>query len=498
MKRLCDFLENIFEKKLFFYIVMTLKTKQTKYVFFKKKKLLLQKKKTSKTPYILSIIGVVGICFLGVYVVNAISQLHFKVFDFAAPNTPGAVLDFTNPGSNSQEGQLEEEEIRYILLTWRGWWNHDAPDLTDTIILLGIHPSSETLTLFSIPRDLYVEYPQSGKTGKINRIYETFLSLWKDVAIERLKTKITEITGKEIDHHVNIDFKGFIEIVDILGWVEITLEKNFVDYEYPDGNLGYKTFILRKGTWTLDGEVALMYARSRHSTSDFDRSLRQQEIIWSLREKVSNLWYFKDRKTLLQMYEVFSDYIETDLTLSEMIQLWLMIKSWDSSSTLSFNLNDSCYDGSPICSTWGFLYVPLREYFGGASVLLPNGASSKDLSNYDSLKEYTQMIYENTDMYKDPKNIVIFNATRIPLLAWELAEKLRPYGFSIDREIGTKTLREKKFEKSILYYNGIDENDTTLKALSSFIDIEMVEVDLPLYSPTGTHIEIILADGDSF
>ena len=69
----------------------------------------------------------------------------------------------------------------------------------------------------------------------------------------------------------------------------MTLEKNFADYEYPDGNRGYKTFILREGTWVLDGEVALMYARSRHSTSDFDRSLRQQEIISGIKKKAGEL-----------------------------------------------------------------------------------------------------------------------------------------------------------------------------------------------------------------
>ena len=180
-----------------------------------------------------------------------------------------------------------------------------------------------------------------------------------------------------------------------------------------------------------------------------------------------------------------------------MLSLALMIKSWDSSQTMSFNLNDSCYTGSPKCTTWGFLYVPLRELFWGASVLLPNGANINKLSNYELIQEYTKLIYEHTEMYTKPKNIIIFNATSSPGLAWDLAAELRPYGFSIDEEIGTKTLREKKFEKSILYYNGIEETDSTLEALKKLIEIDMQETEIPLYSPTGTHIEIILAD-DNF
>ncbi len=58
--------------------------------------------------------------------------------------------------------------------------------------------------------------------------------------------KVSEITGKDVAYYVNIDFKGFIEVVDALGGVEVTLDHNLVDYEYPDNNLGYRTFILKK------------------------------------------------------------------------------------------------------------------------------------------------------------------------------------------------------------------------------------------------------------
>lgn len=466
-------------------------------MFFKKKKISKKVSSPLKVPYILGVIWATIIFFLGMFVVRWVSTTPFQVFDFAASQS-GSILDFTGQWSSGASEQYSSDDITYILLTWRGWWNHDAPDLTDTIILLWIDPRFKTFSLFSIPRDLYVEYPNSTRTGKINQIYETFLPLWEDIAIERLKSKVSEITGKTIDYYVNIDFQGFIEVVDILWWVEVTLEQNFVDYKYPDNNLGYKTFVLRKWTWVLDGEVALMYARSRHSTSDFDRSIRQQQIISSLREKVSTLWYFSDRKTILALYNIFSEYVETDLSFSEIVKLWLLIRSWDSSQTLSFNLNDSCYDGSPSCNAGWLLYVPLREYFSGASVLLPKDASSNDLSNYTYIQKYTNLIYSSTDMYSDPKNIIIFNATNTSLLARELAETLRPYWFSIDKNDGTQTLREKKFEKSILYYNSISKDDSTLQALSLFLDIEMQETQIPLYSPTGTHIEIVLADTDSF
>jgi LCP family protein required for cell wall assembly len=432
------------------------------------------------------------------FVVSAMNNVDFKIFEFTGSTGSTLIPNFWKSNNQNSVDQENSEDVTYILLTGRGGGSHDAPNLTDTIILAGINNKYETITLFSIPRDLYVGYPWSAKEWKINRIYEAFLPKWSDFAMGKLKEKIGEITGKNIDYYMNVDFDGFKEVVDALGWVEITLEENFVDYEFPDENLWYRPFILRKWTWTLDGEVALMYARSRHSTSDFDRSLRQQQIISSLREKLWGLWYFKDRKTILELYNIFNGFVETNMSLPQMVSLGLSIKWWEQTKTLSFNLNDSCYDWSPACSTGGLLYVPLREYFAGASVLLPNEATYLSLWEYEEFNDFSSFIFNASDIYTHPKDIVIYNTTRVPLYAWALASKLRPYGFSIDAENGTQTLREKKFENSILYYNGIDTDDSTLLALEKYFDIEMQKVESPVYSDENTRIEIILADDDSF
>jgi len=423
--------------------------------------------------------------------------MNFNVFNFSSWSW---VLDIIPSGSIRPWKEVEQEnkENTYILLTGRWWGTHDAPNLTDTIILAGINPNEQKISLLSIPRDLWVEYPNSGRSGKINSVYENALSLWEDIAIERLQSKVTEITGKEIDYYMNVDFQGFIKLVDALGWVEVSLENNFVDYEYPDNNLWYKTFILRKWTWTLDGEVALMYARSRHSTSDFDRSARQQQILGSLKNKVSNLGYLKDAKKILQLYNIFSQYVVTDMKLRDMVSVGLEIKSWESSKVNTFNLNDSCFPGSISCSTWWFLYVPLREYFGWASVLLPNTWLAASPSSYDEISKFSSFIFDSPSMYAPEKEIIIYNASWSPRLAWKLAELLLPYWFLIDSERGTQTLREKKFEKSILYYNGIDSSDEILKNLESFIDIDIEMVTEPVYSDSNVRIEIVLADENSF
>lgn len=463
-------------------------------MFFKKKKI--SQERRYKTSFFVWILGWIGVFFLWFFLVGAIWNLDFEVFDFDS-QTWSFLSSWSWKASIWWE-KSQDEKTTYILLTGRWGWNHDAPDLTDTIILAGVNPEKETITLLSLPRDLWVEYPNSSRKWKINRIYESFLSLGKETAISKLQEKVTEITGKEIDYYMNIDFAGFIEVVDALGWVQVTLEENFVDYSYPDWNLGYKTFILRKGTWTLDGEVALMYARSRHSTSDFDRSLRQQEIISSLKEKAWKLWYLKDAWKVYELYGLFKEYVETDMGITDMVKLWLNLRSWEQSKTLSFNLNDTCYAWSPDCTTWGFLYVPLREYFSWASVLLPNEALAATPSEYWNIQKFSSLVFDNPEIYSNPENITIFNAAWIPLLAGNYASKLRPYGFTIDKSQWTKTLQNKEFENSFLQYNNLDYNNITLQALKDLTGLESNMVPADLKYDTNTKIEIILSGETDF
>ena len=92
-----------------------------------------------------------------------------------------------------------------ILVVWRGWWDHDALNLTDTIILTSINTETKLISMLSIPRDLYVEYPESDNheksDWKINWLYAKYSfendssKIWMNI----LKRKVTEITWEKID-----------------------------------------------------------------------------------------------------------------------------------------------------------------------------------------------------------------------------------------------------------------------------------------------------------
>jgi len=445
------------------------------------------------------VFGIFIILWVAITSVKAVNTIDFRVFEFAQTgsgwvNGSGWIY-LWNSGERNNTESTKEKDNTYILITGRWGGTHDAPDLTDTIILAGINFEDETLSMLSIPRDLWVDYPNSTVSGKINRIYETYVPDSPKLAIEKLKTKVTEITGKEIDFYVNLDFEWFIKVVDTLWGVEISLDQNFVDTAYPTVTWWYRTFILRKWTWTLDGEVALMYARSRHSTSDFDRSLRQQEIISSLRQKVSNLWYFRDSGKIIELYSIFTDYIDTDMSLAEMTSLWLDFRGMENLSSKSFNLNDTCYAGSDSCIAGWLLYVPLREYFYWASVLLPNQAIAANPSEYNEIKEFSSLIFDTPDVVSNEDiKIEIYNASWISGYAREVASSLIPYWILVDDD-ALNTLASSGTGWSVgskIYYNSLDPSTNILDYLEKKLWFDIIQKQSPLYSEDSAQIEIIL------
>lgn len=107
--------------------------------------------------------------------------------------------------------------------------------------------------------------------------------------------------------------------------------------------MAYTTFSIKKGLQTLDGQTALKYARSRHSTSDFDRSRRQQLVIKAVKEKLFSMNILTSPTKIKSLYYAIISHIKTDLTLAQLVSLGLFAKDIPTENILAFNLNDSCF-----------------------------------------------------------------------------------------------------------------------------------------------------------
>lgn len=429
-----------------------------------------------------------------VFILGVFTISFAKQFDFF--NEQYIVSQETNPLEKKEIEKIKDSRDKInILLLGRWWVRNDAPNLTDSIILASINKKTKVISMFSIPRDLYVRY-YNWKRWKINKIYASAKAKsWSiEFWIDALKYNVELITWEKVDHYINIDFEGFVKFIDSIGWVKITLEENFIDYKFPDDNWWYRTFIIRKWTWNLTWETALNYARSRHSTSDFDRSLRQQQIIKSIKNKFSEWWFFSKLSKGKKFYDIFNKYVYSDIDISDALNIFTEIKDNDY-TIISSNLNDSCFEWDPLCIKWWFLYVPEREIYWWASVLLVNWSNINNLNDYASIEKYLSLVFDKNIIYKENINISVLNSTKVSLLAWDLWFLLRKYWLNIPfNKYSISTLKEKVFEKSTINYKRDLEDSETIKFLKeNMLGFEFIAKDELEYSlEEEALIEIII------
>ncbi len=202
-----------------------------------------------------------------------------------------------------------------------------GPWRTDTMILAYVDPASKRAALVSIPRDLYVLIPDYGRGEHFERINaanvygELFDYPGGGPALA--KRTIYRNFGIQVDRYVIVDFDGFRKIIDMIGGIEINVPRPITDYRYPTEDYGYMTVHFNAGLQHMDGERALQYARTRKSTSDFDRAKRQQQVIMAVRDKVLSLNILPSLtpKNVLNMINTLGNSVETDLTLEEILAL---------------------------------------------------------------------------------------------------------------------------------------------------------------------------------
>jgi|GEM_PF-239504 len=378
-----------------------------------------------------------------------------------------------------------------FLLVGVGGYEHDGSNLTDTIMIASLNAKDKTVKMISLPRDLYIDNKQSGGE-RINKIYDTYLHKYKNspIAMTKLAEEITAILGVPIHYTVKVNFNGFVKIVDAIGGVTVDVENSIHDPYYPKGETIYfETFDLAAGLQKLDGATALKYARSRKTTSDFDRAKRQQSLMSAIKEQALNINLLTDPGKIQALYNSIADSIETNLSISEIIELAKIAKDIPKDSIQSRVISDD------FTSCGGFLYPPNRDYFAGASVLLPAG------NNFDEIKKFSQNYFNNKE--NSSPEIQVLNGTKVSGLALEYLNRLSReclnvvyYGNATNRDLQTSTIYynptiDTKGNKTIPY---------SLTAIKKIIDAPIVEGIPPEYleSIKRANTQIVVEFGQDY
>jgi LCP family protein required for cell wall assembly len=220
---------------------------------------------------------------------------------------------------------------------------------TDTLIVVSIDPTTKQVAMFSLPRDT-VDVPVpagparsvfgSAYRGKINSLWmnaryraDAFPGTDKSRGFNAIKSVLGELYGLDIQYYVMVNFEGFKSIVDTLGGVTINVQNPVLDDHYP-GRAGTSLRVyIPAGVQHMDGSEALIYARSRHTSSDFDRAQRQQRVILSIRDQAD------PRNVLDHLTQLLTDLktsFKTDIPQGKLPDLIGLSSQIDSTSIRSF------------------------------------------------------------------------------------------------------------------------------------------------------------------
>lgn len=268
------------------------------------------------------------ILFTSESILNEVPKLSFwkgviKLVIFQKPLLKGEISDRIN-----------------LLLLGMGGAEHEGAYLTDTIILVSLKSSTQQVALLSIPRDLYVPIPGYGwqKINAANAVGEI-----KEKDGGKLSSLVvSHLFDLPIHYYLRVDFEGFKKIIDLLGGIEVMVERSFIDSQFPAPYFKYQTIRFERGQQTFDGKRALEFVRSRHGSngenSDFSRIKRQQKVLLAVKEKLKKIKILEEPKKIWHLLNLFEKYFKTNLEFDELISLGKIISQIEENKIITKSL----------------------------------------------------------------------------------------------------------------------------------------------------------------
>lgn len=237
-----------------------------------------------------------------------------------------------------------------------------SPPRTDTMMLLTLDQQNGTAGMLSLPRDLFVPIPGFDMSAKINTAY-TFgeQKRYPGGGPQLAKDTVSNFVGQPVNYFVRVNFHGFVELIDLIGGVDINVAKTIHDEEYPTADYGVETFHLDAGPQHLDGSTALKYVRTRHTDSDFGRARRQQDLLRAVLDKVrqANMWPTLLAQAPTLVYTMRSS-ISTDMEMATQLSLVNYIRQHPLKEVRQLVIDDQ-YGEPDMTTDWGYILKPDRE-----------------------------------------------------------------------------------------------------------------------------------------
>lgn len=368
------------------------------------------------------------------------------------------------------------ELLNVLLLGHDGNVEPGEPFHTDTMIVVSINRDTHTVSMISLPRDMFVYIPNWGMQ-RLNLAWGYGESIgWTDGGWGMMRQTILYNFGIETHYYAMVDFEGFKRIIDRIGGVTIPVDCPIQDQvcqtNCEDGIAGNETYALGTiwpvGVYEMDSTQALQYARSRKNTNDFDRGRRQQQILRAIWAEAKQAGLFTQ---LPDLYSEMTSVVQTNMPLEAIVPLVPL--------ALSVEPND-------IENHFFRRYVETVPWSpdGVANVQVPdpNGGMLRLIENFLSPPTQNRLRLENA-------RIEIYNGS--PNESWDIvaAERLIWEGFA---PLALGAADQAAYADSMIYdYTG-QSKGSSLNELVRLLNIRPENIILQPDPNRTTDFEIIL------
>jgi LCP family protein required for cell wall assembly len=207
----------------------------------------------------------------------------------------------------------------------------DEAPRTDALVLVRLNRVDGSVSMLSLPRDLWVTYPNGYGKGRINAAYALGESqIGPGGGAAMAKATVGRLLGLRVDHFVMINFQGFETLIDSIGGIHIKVPEPIYDPAYPTDNYGTIEVRFPRGMQTMSGERALIYARTRHADSDFGRNQRQQQVLVAIFDRIRERGLLQQLTSLDEYTGALRGYVQTDIDKNKMLE----VANWARTVTL--------------------------------------------------------------------------------------------------------------------------------------------------------------------
>jgi LCP family protein required for cell wall assembly len=402
----------------------------------------------------------------------------------------GGILDIMQSKPLKQDNNGRSNFL--ILGTSEDDPGHDGASLTDSMMVVSVDQKNKNIYMFSIPRDLYVEFGKnctSGSYGKINEYFNCVNDGTSKADEQDRLTKtqklVGDIFGLDIQYGVHVNHTVIKEAVDSVGGVDVDVqgsegEPGVLDRNF-DWRCNYTCYLVKydNGVHHLDGEHALYLSMARGdiaptyglANSNFDREVNQQKILIALKDKAMSTGTLTNLGSITSLIDSFGDNLRTNIQTSEIRTLMQVSSEVKSANIHTLTLYDK---ENPLVKSGGY---------NGASVVMPTAG----IFDYTDIQAFIAKNLSNDPVVREAAPIVVLNGTGQSGYGQTMADELSKSGYNITL---VETAPEGTYDSVEIYQIGKD-NSATVAKLAKKYGVEVKKTAPPIAVDGSAKVVII-------